>query len=316
MDNLLDSCFDKLDEINYSKDDILENCCDKDINYVLSDGVIICNICKNTINNVIDLPEWKNYKNVNGNNSTRCGMPSNVLLPDSSLGTIISKNNNDNMNKLNMYQNWNSMPYKERSLYKVFTDMESKCKKHNLPLKIIETSKTLYCIISSTKISRGSNRIGIIAACVFYGCKECNAPRSTKEIANIFDIDIKVMTKGCKNFTEILRLNKNNKHRMKNHNNINVDDFVDRFCSKLSLSNIDIINIYKISKIVDDLKLNNDNTPPSIASGCILLYITYKGLDIDKKKISDVCKISEVTISKCYKKLEMNESINNLLRKL
>ena len=62
---------------------------------------------------------------------------------------------------------------------------------------IIDEASSLYTIISSTKISRGSNRKGIIAACVFYACKECNVPRSSKEIANMFDIDITVMTKGC-----------------------------------------------------------------------------------------------------------------------
>ena len=33
---------------------------------------------------------------------------------------------------------------------------------------IIDEASSLYTIISSTKISRGSNRKGIIAACVFF----------------------------------------------------------------------------------------------------------------------------------------------------
>ena len=49
--------------------------------------------------------------------------------------------------------------------------------------------------------------------------------------------------------------------------------------------------------------LVNENTPPSMASGCIYLYIKHNKVDINKKHISDVCKISEVTINKCYKKL-------------
>ena len=58
-------------------------------------------------------------------------------------------------------------------------------------------------IVSDIKISRGSNRRGIIAASVFYACKECNVPRSTNELSYIFDIDIKIMTKGCKNYTVV-----------------------------------------------------------------------------------------------------------------
>ena len=55
------------------------------------------------------------------------------------------------------------------------------------------------------KISRGSNRKGIIAACVYFACKECEVPRTPKEIASMFTIDITVMTKGikkCDNFYE------------------------------------------------------------------------------------------------------------------
>ena len=61
--------------------------------------------------------------------------------------------------------------------------------------------------ISETKISRGSNRIGIIAACIYYACKECEVPRSTNELSSLFQIDNKIMTKGCKNFTEIIGKN-------------------------------------------------------------------------------------------------------------
>ena len=313
MDNLFNNYFNELDLLKDDK--TIKNkelrCCELDKNYSTENNVIICKKCNAIISNIIDGPEWKNYKNVNGVNTTRCGMPTNVLLPSSSLGTTIaSKRGNETMNKINMYQNWNSMPYKERSLYKVFMEIEQKCKKNNITQKVRETSKTLYQIISSTKISRGSNRTGIIAACVFYGCKECDVPRSTKEIADIFSINIKVMTKGCKNFTEILRLNKINKKRVKNHKNISINDFIDRFCSKLNLKEEDIKNIHIISEIAEKNNLVNDNTPPSMASGCILLYILKNKISIDKKDISNICKISEVTIVKCYKKLYDCEEIN------
>ena len=72
-------------------------------------------------------------------------------------------------------------------------------------------------MITEIKISRGSNRIGIIAACVYFACKSYNVPRSSKEIADIFDINITVMTKGCKNFTNIMNLDKKNKKSYKQY---------------------------------------------------------------------------------------------------
>ena len=314
MEISLDSYFDELDTMNIKDEKKSTSCCDNNDNYMIDDEVIICKKCNNIINNIIDTPEWKNYKNTGITNNTRCGMPTNILLPDSSLGTSIStQKRGEQMNKINMYQNWNSMPYKERSLYKVFMEIEEKCKLNDIPEIIITTSKSLYKIIQTTKISRGSNRKGIIAASVYYACKDCNVPRSSKEIAHIFDINIKVMTKGCKNFTEIMRLNPTSKLRIQSHKSISINDFIDRFSHQLVLNKNDISNIFKLAELAKELNMIDDNTPPSMAAGCILLYSSYFNLNITKYDISNICKISEVTILKCFKKLNSSKEIDNYL---
>ena len=308
METIFDKFFDTLDTLDKDdiemKDRISSDCCSNYKNFSMDEGVTICKICNNTISNIIDSPEWRSYSSSTVN-TTRCGMPVNVLLPNSSLGTSISgKKRNEKMNKINMYQKWNSMPYRERSLYKVFIEIEQKCNENDLPPIISTTAKSLYKIISGTKISRGSNRKGIIAASVYYSCKECNVPRSTNELASIFDIDVKVMTRGCKNFTEIMRISDSDKNRIQSHKSVNLDDFIERFCHKLSINETDIKNILHISGICQEKGLVNDNTPPAMASGCIYLYIKSFALKISKRNISDICKISEVTINKCYKKLD------------
>ena len=308
MDNF-DDYFKTLGKINYIEREI--KCCEMKDNFNYNDkGETFCKICNNTISNIIDSPEWKNYKD--SKNNTRCGMPSNVMLPQSSMGTTIKMDNNTNMSRVNKYQQWNSMPYKERSLYKVYKDIEEKCIYGELPLVISETAQSYYLIISKTKISRGSNRIGIIAACIYYACKECEVPRSTNELSSIFKINNKIMTKGCKNFTEIMRISEDRK-RIQSHKSINLHDFIDRFSHKLNLCEEDKKNIKEISKKCEDLNLINDNTPPAMASGCIYLYVKLKNLSIDKKEISEICKISEVTVNKCAKKLEDNQCLINKL---
>lgn len=305
MENF-DDYFKTLGEINHVEREL--KCCEKQENFKYTNKEeTICKICGNTISNIIDSPEWKNYKDSN-TNTTRCGMPTNVMLPESSMGTTIKNDNNSKMSRVNRYQQWNSMPYRERSLYKVYKDIEDKCIAGDLPLVISETAQSYYLTISETKISRGSNRIGIIVACIYFACKECEVPRSTNELSSLFQIDNKILTKGCKNFTEIMRMSKDRK-RIQNPNSINLNDFIDRFCHKLKLCNNTQKNIRILSKLCEELNLVNDNTPPAMASGCIYLYIRMKNIDIDKNKISDICKISEVTINKCSKKLEENNII-------
>lgn len=286
------------------------SCCSISENHVMDDSMIICKVCMNVVNNISSTPEWRLYQNVNGKDTTRCGMPVNVLLPESSIGSTVSFSKNDKtMNQIRKYQRWNSMPYKERSRYKVFTDIKGICSKNDIPKMIIDEASSLYTIISSTKISRGSNRKGIIAACVFYACKECNVPRSSKEIANMFDIDITVMTKGCKKCHEIMNLNKKNKNRLSNTSSIKPTDFILRFCNKLNITKEQTKIISKICDIAIKENIISENTPPSIAAGCIYFYCKQRDIDITKKDISMVCKISEVTINKCSKKIEQKKEL-------
>ena len=303
----MDQLFSSLDEYTEKTTESNHKCCDTIENHVINTGLITCKQCSNTISNIIDGPEWRYYgaNDSKSSDPTRCGMPVNQLLPESSVGTSISyRTNNYNMHKMRRYQQWNGMPYKERSLLKVFEEISRLCKANDIPSIIINESHSLYKIVSSTKISRGANRLGIIAACVYFSCKINKVPRSTNEMAVIFNITVPVMTKGCKKFQEIMQMNKLDINRINDTNTITIDDFVDRFCSKLDLSDSDILQIKKISHLAQLYNLVNENTPPSMAAGCIYLYIKTNDLDIHKKKISDICKISEVTINKCYKKLE------------
>jgi transcription initiation factor TFIIIB Brf1 subunit/transcription initiation factor TFIIB len=315
MDDIdgLDKHFNYLSDLDEPSDKCELKCCEIKDNYQNYNGQIKCSVCSNIISNISDNPEWRYYgsKDSKSSDPTRCGMPINTLLPESSVGSTVSFNTgNKTMNQIRKYQQWHGMPYKERSLYKVFLEIQNNCKRHNIPNIIINEAKSLYTIISETKISRGSNRSGIIAACVYFSCKECGVPRSSKEISEIFELTTTVMTKGIKKCQEIIFMNKKNKERLNKSKSIKPDDFIERFCNKLTISE----EITKIILEICEISINNniisENTPPSIASGCIFYYIKKnKGMNITKKDISDSCKISEVTINKCCKKLEANDRL-------
>ena len=313
-----DDYFKFLDNMGEDPVSSRERCCDDRANYQQGNGVILCKVCENTISNIVEAPEWKFYGSESrGSDQNRCGMPANELLPKSSLGSSVKVlGYSESSNKIGMYQRWNSMPYKERSLYKVFNEIDIKCLSDDLPRIISTTAKSLYRIISETKIKRGSNRKGIIAACVYNACKECGVPRTINELSQLFDIDSKVMTKGCKNYTETMRLSKTDISRIQNTKSIDVLDFIERFCHNLGLDGKIVEIIQSIAEKCQDLNLVSDNTPPSMASGCIYLYVKDNDIEITKKDIADICRISEVTVNKCYKKLDSNEIISDFMKGL
>ena len=293
------------------RDHYIDRCyhCDN-IELVTVNGTIVCDNCGTVNDNIIDYnAEWRYYGSEDSKYSdpTRCGMPTNELLPQSSLGSTISFKHKEtyDMRKIRNYHMWNAMPYKERSLYNVFDSIQVRAVNNGIPSCIIEEAKILYKSIAETKISRGANRKGIIASCIYKACLLHNSQRTPQEIADMFKISTTNMTKGCKNFDTIMNINKNKNISVPGSSSV---DFIRRFCSYLKIGN----NIHQICKhVCREAEKNNlvsKCIPPSVAAGSIYLVInllnnSIEKIPITKKDISEKCKISEVTISKCYKEL-------------
>lgn len=273
-------------------------------------GELICTKCSKTFGIYIDSSaEWRYYgsEDSRGSDPNRCGMPtsSNSLLKEFYLGSIISSKYGESyeMKIIRKRNIWISSCYREKSLINVFENMSSRAKSCGIPACIIEDAKYKYKQISELKISRGENRIGIIASCLFIACYENDSRRSIKEIAEIFMIPATSMTKGFKKFNEIMLSVK--PELVKDYGIYISDsiDFISRYCSNLNFDkNICDICYYVCSKI-EEYDLVSENTPMSRAAGCIYLVSYLFDLNESKKNIAEVCITSEVTISKCFAKL-------------
>jgi transcription initiation factor TFIIIB Brf1 subunit/transcription initiation factor TFIIB len=87
-------------------------------------------------------------------------------------------------------------------------------------------------------------------------------------------------------------------------NNCAPSTFIDRYCTKLSISkDLTKLCMFIALKVEKD-NLIPENTPHSIAAGVIYFIVQLCRLDVSKKEIRNVSEISEVTINKCYKKME------------
>ena len=308
-------------ECIYEKDSIFEtNQCKscKSQLYIGDQGLLFCsnNKCGILYKDIIDTSaEWRYYGADDNNNSdpTRCGMPINPLLIESSFGCKIMCNNKSSyeMRKIKRYTEWQSMPYKEKSKYDDFQIITIIARNSGIPKIIIDDAIRYYDKLSDAKTFRGLNRDGILAASIYISFSINKNPRSSREIANIFNLDNTSATKGCKNAINIL-----NDIEM---NNINIEQtvltkttpcsFIDRYCSKLGINKELTKLCLFIAKIVESKKLIPENTPHSIAAGIVYFISLLFNLNINKKEINKISQISEVTINKCYKKLEKYQEI-------
>ena len=265
-----------------------------------SSGYTECDTCEYTDTIIItDDPEWRNHADSNVN-QTRCGRAIDPLLPKSSMSTMINGNGFQGLKRVHQ---WNNMPYHERSLFNSFKQMDKLVNKSNILGAVRSDAKYYYKIIhdkdSNYVLTRGSIRKGVIAACYLYACNQRGIARTDLEVADIFKIDIKLMTKGCNKFREIM---------WKKGHKIYFDPispllYIERFGNICDIST-EHIEIGKfISYRSAKLGVLSSNTPLSVSGGVLLLIITLYKYNITKDQIISICKTSDATIRQCFKSM-------------
>lgn len=312
--NLIDNSNEKPVECVYStpKEDNLCHTCNSYL-MIMEDGFPTCTNTKCGIiyKDILDYsPEWRYYgaDDKNANDPTRCGNPINPLLVQSSFGckVLCSNKSTYEMKKIRKWLEWQSMPHKEKSLYDEFQFITTMAQNSGIPKIFIDEAMVIHKDISEQKMFRGLNRDGIKAASIYISCRINGFPRTAHEIAEIFHLDKASATNGCTMAVNIL-------HNMER--NIAPDkqvdlaitlpsSFIDRYCSRLNV-NAELTKLCNfIAKKIEGKNLITDNIPHAIAAG-IVYFVSYNcSLEVNKTDIKNICGVSEVTINKCFKKLE------------
>jgi transcription initiation factor TFIIIB Brf1 subunit/transcription initiation factor TFIIB len=121
----------------------------------------------------------------------------------------------------------------------------------------------------------------------------------------MFHLDNTSSTKGCKNAVQIINSLEEEKHNSDKtqFGCTKPISFIERYCSRLNI-NEELTKVCKFIAIkIDNKNLIPENTPHSIAAGIIYFITQTCGLNISKTDIYQISDISEVTINKCFKKL-------------
>jgi transcription initiation factor TFIIIB Brf1 subunit/transcription initiation factor TFIIB len=274
------------------------NC--KQTDFLIMDcEMVVCTFCGAENDSIIDYhAEWRYYgsdDNKRSSDPNRCGIPSNPIIPDSSLSTIILGKGFEVFRKLN---SWNGLSYKQRSLIAILNKIALKANIDNVPQSIIDATMNMYKIISQDYIKRGASRESLIAACFFNALRDQGMIRSTDEVAKLFDIKSKKLSKGCNEFTELM-FSKNREY-VKNMKPIESKDLIERFCNILEIEGNYVKIAVTSAAIIDKLGLCQENNPKSIAVGVIYLVSQNYNLGFTKKDIAEQCKTSEVTVTNTY----------------
>jgi transcription initiation factor TFIIB len=207
------------------------------------------------------------------------------------------------------------MPHKEKSLYEEFQFITIMSQNAGIPKIFIDNAMQIHKDISEQKMFRGMNRDSIKSASIYISCRLNGCPRTAHEIAEIFKLDKTSATNGCSMAVGILHniersRSQTDEERPPTDLCITLpSSFIERYCSRLLINQeLTLLSKFIAYRIEKD-QLINDNIPHAIAAG-IVYFITHNfHLPITKQDIKAICGVSEVTINKCFKKLESMKDI-------
>jgi len=309
-DNNEENDIPSTDDVNNSK-----KCsnCNADNSEFLEDnslGQIVCCNCGFVVqSNLIDSgPEWNNYSDEFGRmgSGQRCGPSLDPTNPFDSLGTwtpnlYMTFYNSDgtkyvkNLQRLTISTCYTS---KQRAFNEGKYAFENVVARLGLSQTVLDDAKILWGIILKTDIlTRGANRRGLKACCVYYSAISNKTPRAREDIIGLFEItDTKDFSKGEKIFREIFE--KNAKYSWILYHDTKSEDMFSLYVSKLGLDFSVVKKMNIISQHCND-HLLGVNTKSRIAG--ILYYTTnriFKLKKPNKSKVSEIVGVCNPTLNK------------------
>ena len=250
---------------------------------------------------ITDTAEWASGLDDSGKvtDHSRCGAPQDLDLFSSQWGSasIIFKQGKQTysqkrMAKINFHL---SMNHRDRALFHAYKDIERPAKDVlNLTDSIVRDAKVLYRKFNCEKLTRGAIRSGIKANCVMYACKLSNVPRTTKEIADAFDIPTRDISRTAQIFKETIL---GETTATPKPSITRSSDVVHRLLNSFNLGSDRQIRIkcIRMCKKLDNCTTLMSKTPSSIASVVVLLSL---GPLTTKQDVCEKCGISMPTLSK------------------
>tara|TARA_Y100000401_G_scaffold82340_1_gene67711 strand:+ start:7219 stop:8160 length:942 start_codon:yes stop_codon:yes gene_type:complete len=259
------------------------------------EGIPTCPSCGLVDSQYIDeAPEWTSGISDDGKvtDNSRCGNPdANPELFSDSWGKgsiIVTKNmssyKDKRMAKINFHQ---SMNHKDRSLFHAYKDIDEACLL--LPDSVLKDAKMMYKKFNDKKLTRGAVRTGIKANCVLFACRMSKIPRTTKEIADMFSIQSKDISRTSQMFKTVMLGKTTNSYTTLPH------DVMQRLLNAYDVSREERLKCNNMCSKLESCSDLMSKTPNSVAS--VIIYMVLKNR-VSKNDICEKCSISIPTINK------------------
>ncbi len=260
-------------------------------------GEIVCGQCGLVISErIVDISHSgkRAFTKQEKENRERTGSPISILLPDMGLSTIIDKSNIKSPD-LKRAAKWNSrMTWDKRNMLIATTELKRIGSNLNLPNHVKKAAIRLYIEAFKKKLLRGRSINGMVAACLYFACRERKIPRTLQEILEQTSISAKNVRRCYRTLIRELNL------KVPSTDPISL---IPRFIAELELDADAENGTIKILQSFTSKYSTSGKDPKGLCAGALYLVCKMKDKRISQKEIANLVGVTEVTLRSRYKEL-------------
>ncbi len=260
-------------------------------------GEIVCGQCGLVINErIVDTAHSgkRAFTKQEKESRERTGSPISILLPDMGLSTIIDKTSIKNPD-LKRAAKWNSrMTWDKRNMLIATTELKRIASNLNLPNHVKKTAIRLYIEAFKKKLLRGRSINGMVAACLYFACRERKIPRTLQEILDETSISAKNVRRCYRTLIRELNL------KVPSTDPISL---IPRFIAELDLdADAENATIKILQSFISKFSTSGKD-PKGLCAGSLYLVCKMKDKRVSQKEIANLVGVTEVTLRSRYKEL-------------
>ena len=262
-------------------------------------GEIVCGGCGLILlQNMTDTTHESNgYTQEDFMRLKRTGPGTSLTMFDKGLSTVIGSDKDSSGTQLsrktkfefNRLRTWDqrSKSRKTVNLSKAFTLLHAMKTKLAIPDNVVETAAYIYRKAVQAKLTRGRTMKSLISASLYAACRENNIPRTIDEIAQVGNVERKIISRDLRTLIKKLDLNLNQ---------YNIAAFITKISNNLNLKETTKRNAFDILSQCERKQITAGKHPVAQAAASLYISCIINGEKISQKKFSVEAGISDVTI--------------------
>jgi transcription initiation factor TFIIB len=260
-------------------------------------GEIVCGQCGLVISErIVDISHSgkRAFTKQEKESRERTGSPISILLPDMGLSTIIDKTSIKSPD-LKRAAKWNSrMTWDKRNMLIATTELKRIGSNLNLPNHVKKTAIRLYIEAFKKKLLRGRSINGMVAACLYFACRERKIPRTLQEILDETSISAKNVRRCYRTLIRELNL------KVPSTDPVSL---IPRFIAELELdADAENATIKILQSFISKFSTSGKD-PKGLCAGSLYLVCKMKDKRVSQKEIANLVGVTEVTLRSRYKEL-------------